>query len=103
MSLRVPLCTTESSAPSARCKCKKDMIKLRVKKEGNNQGRYFWKCKENKCNQFIWDPPQYDPSKFKRGACYKCGRWNCDAVDCEETHDWFGIPIPDDYASYSIE
>lgn len=78
------------------CRCKKEMKLLQVKKNGPNQGKYFYTCDQKGCNSFHWYPPVFDNEEYKNGTCYRCGRWGCDATDCDETHNWFGVPIPDD-------
>lgn len=79
-----------------KCYCNTETIKLQVKKEGPNQHRYFLKCKTDKCKFWKWcDTDNYDTTKFKMGSCFRCGRYNCDATDCEETHDIFGNKIID--------
>lgn len=83
------------------CKCGKKCKALIVKKEGPNTGKKFFSCKA--CNFFEWaDQPQrkYDPSRFKNGSCYRCGRWGCYIEDCEETKDFFGNTIPENYADF---
>lgn len=80
------------------CKCNEPSIQLTVKKDGPNKGRKFYKCKTSACNFFSW--VGYNPGRFKNGACYRCGRWGCDLVDCEETTDFYGNLIPEDYDKY---
>lgn len=95
---------TKDPESSLTCDCGTLPRKLTVKKENENKGRQFYRC--DVCNYFQWaDEPirlpkrksGYDPESFKIGACYRCGRWGCDATDCYETHDWRGNLIPPDY------
>lgn len=71
------------------CNCGNVAIWRTVKKDNQNKGRDFWTCSE--CNFFKW---AYDPLYFKQGACYRCGRFGCEAPDCKEKHDYYGNVIP---------
>lgn len=83
------------------CHCGKPAITLTVKKDGSNKGRQFFTCKERECKFFEWaDGVKYDRRKFKVGACWRCGRYGCDGIDCEKTTDWFGNIIPDNWEEY---
>ena len=84
------------------CNCGDTAKCFTVRKEGPNTGRKFYTCANNRtCKFFEWvDGNNYNPEKFKTGACYRCGRWGCDATDCDEEYDWFGNKIPENYADY---
>jgi hypothetical protein len=43
------------SAGSPSCKCGVEAMSFEVRKEGPNQGRRFWKCKERQCAFFEWE------------------------------------------------
>jgi len=80
-----------------RCLCKKEASLFTVKKEGVNKNREFYKCELNVCDFFAWnDSKNYDTNKFKKGSCFRCGRYGCDGTDCDEKFDWFGNRIPSD-------
>jgi hypothetical protein len=76
------------------CSCKKELPLLTVKKEGTNKGKEFYSCRE--CNYFSWKNScdSYNPNKFKQGSCYRCGRWGCDAIDCQQKRGYYGNDIP---------
>lgn len=38
-----------------KCLCGAEAEKLRVKREGPRQGRFFWKCVQRRCEFFKWD------------------------------------------------
>jgi len=77
-------------------KCSKILKPITVKKEGPNKDRTFFSCKDDKI--FLWnDSKGYDEDKFKNGACFRCGRYNCDATDCEQVFDWYGNLIPSNW------
>ena len=74
------------------CRCK--LLFRRVTKEGPNQGREFCKCN---CGKFYWqDSNGYDNSRFKNGACFRCGNYRCEIETCQRSFDWFGNLIPED-------
>ncbi|KAL0956762.1 hypothetical protein HGRIS_002881 [Hohenbuehelia grisea] len=80
--------------PARKCLCGLDGRRLTVVKEGQNQGRKFWKCAESVCDFFEFDDePPRAPGVSRTGSstggkvsstdeCYKChqqGHWasNC--------------------------
>ena len=69
------------------------MKELIVKKEGNNKGCKFFSC--DKCKYFKWNTNSYNRTNFKNGSCFRCGRYGCDAVDCDKETDFYGNIIPD--------
>ena len=81
-----------------KCFCGKETVKFKVKKQGVNCGREFCKCVKSECKFWKWtdEMNQYNPHKFKNGSCFRCGRYNCDATDCEESFDIFGNIIEDE-------
>ena len=80
-----------------KCDCNSNCKLSIVKKEGPNKGREFYHCATNKCKCFKWkDSKTYDPTKFKNGACFRCGYYGCEITDCNREFDWFGNKIPND-------
>ena len=49
-----------------KCKCGMPANRLRVKKEGPTQGRHFYKCPQQVCEYFEWDP--VDMEMLRTGA-----------------------------------
>jgi hypothetical protein len=84
-------------------------------KNGQNKGKKFYKCQNQpslKCLDFFqWEhqekkaqiksKKEYDSDRFKRGSCFRCGRWGCYADACYQTHDWFGNLIPTNWDKLS--
>lgn len=89
--------SSQATGDTPKCYCDADSIEFKVKKENNNKGRKFYKCDGSVCKFFKWADrvDEYDPDKFRRGTCHRCGRYNCDSTDCEETWDTFGNVIRD--------
>jgi hypothetical protein len=85
---------------SENCFCGVKRAEYTVKKKGPNSGKSFFTCKKRKCKYFEWKETRYDSSRFRRGSCYRCGRYNCDAEECEEEFDWFGNKIPEDWSDH---
>jgi hypothetical protein len=46
-------CVVKKGEPAIQCECKKAAKRVRVKKEGKNNGRYFYSCYD--CGFFKWD------------------------------------------------
>jgi len=46
--------SNDSSTESFQCRCKKDAKLQKVYKEGPNQNKLFWCCKDRKCGFFQW-------------------------------------------------
>lgn len=79
------------------CELCKDFLTLQtVKKEGSNKNRQFYAhSKTSHCKKFYWnDDKTYNSSRFKRGACYRCGYFGCESIECNKKFDWFGNLIP---------
>lgn len=100
MSKTISITVTDDDREEERpkCFCGLDSVKLKVKKQTPNYGRTFYKCYGDGCKFFKWQDTmdEYNPEVFKNGACFRCGRFRCDATDCEETFDVFGNIIPED-------
>ena len=56
----------------------------------------YFKCRDNTCEAFKANPMNFDPSRFYQDACSRCNRFYHTAEECDETHTYGGIPIPDD-------
>ncbi|CAE7544937.1 Top3a, partial [Symbiodinium necroappetens] len=50
------------------CTCRKEAVKLVVKKAGPTQGRHFYKCKQRVCEFFLWDPTEQEKIRKSEGA-----------------------------------
>lgn len=91
------------------CDCNIPASYLTVKKEGPNTGRKFYTCRQRECKFFSFEddlhkrkPKKgYNADNFKTGSCYRCGRWGCEATDCEQKFDFFGNLIPEEWG-YSM-
>jgi len=76
------------------CKCGNEATHRQVKKEGSNQGKWFYACplpKEQGCGFFQWDvtlPPMVKPGKVTRATLGLKKRKHSDTTeehpDCEE-------------------
>lgn len=91
----------EINSDKPRCACGKPVATFSCKK-GPNSGRKFSTCKDKTCKYFEWldKVSTYSPNRFRSGACFRCGRYNCDATDCECPTDVFGNEIPDNWVDY---
>ncbi len=84
---------------SIKCACGHPVRVWTVLKEGPNKGRKFLKCQSENCKFWQWEdalPRGYDPSRFKSGACFRCGHYGCEITDCDRKLDWFGNKIPNE-------
>lgn len=93
MTQKMKVLETTQVKMNPKCYCQKESLQLKSKLD-----KVFFKCREQKCGffKFMETMDQYDPSKFKRGSCFRCGRYRCDSVDCDEIHDIFGNIINED-------
>lgn len=86
------------------CQCGVEAAQFTVKKDGPNKGRKFYTCKTRTCKYFEWvDSNNYNPGRFKNGTCFRCGKWGHydeGDGDCQETNDFFGNKIPDNYQDF---
>jgi len=53
-----PRSTLTTAPRMIKCKCEVEANRLRVKKEGPNQGRHFYRCHRSLCDFFLWDPEE---------------------------------------------
>jgi hypothetical protein len=53
-----PRSTFTTASRMIKCKCEVEANRLRVKKEGPNQGRHFYRCPRSLCDFFLWDPEE---------------------------------------------
>lgn len=82
--------------PLRLCDCEETAIRYQVRKEGPNKGRYFFTCDSRACKYFEWeDGINYNPARFRKGTCGRCGRYNHCAEECDEMDDFFGNEIPE--------
>ncbi|OLP86862.1 DNA topoisomerase 3-alpha [Symbiodinium microadriaticum] len=50
------------------CTCRKEAVKMTVKKAGPTQGRHFYKCRQRVCEFFLWDPAEQEQIRRSEGA-----------------------------------
>ncbi|XP_069501793.1 DNA topoisomerase 3-alpha isoform X2 [Ambystoma mexicanum] len=54
----VPSISTNDDGNAVVCNCGQEAILLTVRKEGDNQGKQFYKCNGSNCNFFLWSDQQ---------------------------------------------
>lgn len=71
----------EEESKFTTCSCGNVPNRQKVKKDGENKGRYFWSCSENDggCGGFMWDEdakPLPNGSEFSKGLAFSLKKKN---------------------------